>query len=100
MGKKKRCNQANGTSNGDNSEDIDRSCFLCAAPDCEESCDHCGLVYYCGEAHRVLHRPENLCFPFRIRYKEGVGRFMEATRDIEPLGEFGLCGLSSNKCMK
>ena len=33
-----------------------------------------------------MFRPENLCFPFRVDFKEGVGRCMVATRDIQPLG--------------
>ena len=37
-----------------------------------------------------MFRPENLCFPFRVDFKEGVGRCMVATRDIQPLGLFGL----------
>ena len=65
----------------------DRSCFLCSRTDCDSKCEHCGLVYFCGDDHKRLHRPEQLCFPFRIEVKEGVGRCMVATRDIQPLGE-------------
>ena len=30
-------------------------------------------------------RPENFCFPFMVEQRPGVGRFVVATRDIEPL---------------
>ena len=48
---------------------------------------------YCTEEHLKLHRPENLCFPFRVEQKEGVGRYLVATRDIQPMGERNYTGL-------
>ena len=42
---------------------------------------------YCTEEHLKLHRPEKLCFPFKVERKDGVGRFLVATRDIQPMGE-------------
>jgi len=59
-------------------------CFLCAQPSIE-TCDKCNLVGFCGDEHKKLHRPENFCFPFMVEKKEGVGRYVVATRDIEPL---------------
>jgi len=59
-------------------------CFLCAKP-AIETCDKCNLVAFCGEEHKKLHRPENFCFPFMVEQKEGVGRYVVAVRDIEPL---------------
>ena len=44
---------------------------------------------YCTEEHLKLHRPEALCFPFKVERKEGVGRYLVATRDIQPMGEMG-----------
>ena len=50
-------------------------CFLCG----EEGegltrCPDCGLVWYCGEDHREIHRPENKCFPFVIKRSPEKGR--------------------------
>ena len=59
-------------------------CFLCGKP-ATEVCDKCGLVAFCSEAHKKLHRPENFCFPFMVEQREGVGRYVVAVRDIEPL---------------
>ena len=61
-------------------------CFLCGSGPATP-CPDCGLVSTCGSLHRQLHRPEKLCFPFRIEFRPAVGRFMVATRDIQPLGE-------------
>merc|ERR1719266_432028 len=59
-------------------------CFLCAKP-ATSTCEVCGLVGFCGPEHAFLHRPEQFCFPFMVEMREGVGRFVVATRDIEPL---------------
>ena len=48
-------------------------CFLCGEPS-TFTCDKCGLVAFCSEAHQKLHRPENFCFPFMVEQMEGVGR--------------------------
>ena len=45
---------------------------------------------YCTEEHLKLHRPEKLCFPFKVEQKDGVGRYLVATRDIQPMGEIDL----------
>jgi len=59
-------------------------CFLCAKP-ATSICEVCRLVGFCGPEHAHLHRPEQFCFPFMVEMREGVGRFVVATRDIEPL---------------
>jgi len=59
-------------------------CFLCAKP-AAGPCPVCGLVGVCGEEHQGVHRPEQFCFPFRVEQREGVGRLVVASRDIEPL---------------
>jgi len=59
-------------------------CFICSKP-ATETCDKCNLVAFCSEEHKKLHRPENFCFPFMVEQKEGVGRYVVAVRDIEPL---------------
>ena len=59
-------------------------CWLCAEP-AETRCDHCDRVHFCGPGHRDLHRQHGVCRPFMVRRSDSVGRFMVATRDIEPL---------------
>jgi hypothetical protein len=43
------------------------ACFVC----CKESgltlCPHCKIIYYCGDVHRDIHRPDNICFPFIVK---------------------------------
>lgn len=60
------------------------ACFLCAQPSTAE-CEFCHLVAVCGPQHAKLHRPEEFCFPFMVEQREGLGRFVVATRDIEAL---------------
>ena len=59
-------------------------CFLCAQPS-TSTCEVCNLVAFCGPDHAKLHRPEQFCFPFMVEQREGVGRLVVATRDIEAL---------------
>ena len=61
-------------------------CFLCADP-ADNRCSHCNLAYFCSDEHAALLRPKKLCFPFKIQFDPRVGRYMVATRDIEPLGK-------------
>ncbi|CAB4062227.1 unnamed protein product [Lepeophtheirus salmonis] len=75
----------------------DQLCFLCGTPS-KNKCSYCDLVYYCGDPHFKLHRPEELCFPFKISQRKNVGQVMVATRDIEPLGtECEILQTSKNK---
>ncbi len=62
-------------------------CFLCGEDAGCKICADCGSAAYCSEAHLKLHRPEQLCFPFRVDSREGVGRCLIATRDIQPMGK-------------
>ena len=43
------------------------ACCVC----CKESgltlCPHCKIIYYCGDVHRDIHRPDNICFPFIVK---------------------------------
>ena len=32
----------------------------------------------------MIHRPDNLCYPFIVKNGPGVGRFLVASRDIKP----------------
>lgn len=59
-------------------------CFLCREP-ATSTCSNCNLVGFCGEKHEKLHRPEGFCGAFRVEQKEGVGRYIVATRNLEPL---------------
>lgn len=59
-------------------------CFLCRAP-ATSVCSFCNLVGFCGEKHEKLHRPEGFCGAFRVEQKEGVGRYIVATRNLEAL---------------
>ena len=72
-----------------------KNCFLCEEPS-TLSCSHCKLIQACSEKHMKLHRPENLCFPFKVAKDPIKGRIMVAVRDIQPMGKApnipGMCG--------
>ncbi len=56
-------------------EDADKCCFLCRTTEEPlQLCPHCGLVWFCGQEHLDAHRPEEICFPFRIKYTKEKGR--------------------------
>ncbi|TRY75019.1 hypothetical protein TCAL_07034 [Tigriopus californicus] len=59
-------------------------CFLCGKPG-QSECPDCRLVAVCSKEHKTLHRPEKLCFPFKIEQDPVKGRLMVANRDIQPL---------------
>merc|ERR1719474_888355 len=61
-------------------------CFLCGDP-ASSCCEWCGLVYYCSHYHLSKHRPKtsDRCLPFAIVASPDKGRYVVATRDIEPL---------------
>ena len=60
------------------------SCFLCINP-ADSTCDTCS-VPICSENHAKIHRSkEGLCRPFRVRYRQGVGKYLVATRNISAL---------------
>jgi len=60
------------------------SCFLCGQP-AQDRCAACGEVSYCSKFHLSKHRPGNTCLPFTIARCPDKGRYVVATRDIEPL---------------
>ena len=59
------------------------NCFICDTPGAE-SCEWCGSVNSCPE-HFTVHRNNNVCLPFTIRYSETMGHYMVATRDIKQM---------------
>lgn len=61
------------------------TCFICnAAPDPDLSCD--SQVQYCCQDHKELHFPaeQDQPYPFIVKYRPEVGRYMVASRDINP----------------
>ena len=61
-----------------------KDCFLCGRRQCDKTCALCGL-WFCSRAHQLLHQDqEGKCYPFQIRTKSGIGRYLVATRNIEP----------------
>ena len=57
-------------------------CYLCQALT-DSGCPQCGLAS-CPH-HLSSHlNTDNICLPFIIKYKEGVGRYVVASRDIKP----------------
>ena len=59
-------------------------CWLCAEPS-ETLCQDCDRVYFCTPEHQELHRHQGVCRAFTVRRSDSVGRFMVASRDIQPL---------------
>ena len=59
------------------------SCFLCLEP-AKQTCEKCRNFSFCGEEHYSLHVNGRDCFPYRLDTKENVGRYMVASRNIEP----------------
>ena len=66
-----------------NIEESENLCFLCLKP-CAELCSKCNEIPYCSPDHLEVHFDSNFCAPFRVLQKPNVGRFLIATRDIEP----------------
>ena len=62
-------------------------CFYCRKP-ATKVCQYCKIAYYCSDEHGNIHRPDDVCFPFKIDFLPHVGNFMVASRDIEPAGTF------------
>lgn len=61
------------------------SCVLCFQPaPSTNCCPDCKDVFFCQEDHLAFHRMEKMCFPYRVEEKDGKGRCVIATRDIEP----------------
>ena len=87
----------NGVMNGAPSNDIEVTagrdsivtegelCFFCRQK-ATKSCPYCKISSYCSDEHGVVHRPNDVCFPYRVEYSPNVGNYMVATRDITPTG--------------
>jgi len=59
-------------------------CFFCLEP-AVEVCSHCNLAGICDIAdHKKIHKPDDVCFPFHVEKRPGVGNIMVASRDIQP----------------
>ena len=57
-------------------------CYLCQTPT-SSTCPQCSLASC--PPHLSSHlTADNVCLPFIIKYKEGVGRYVVASRDIKP----------------
>ena len=57
-------------------------CYLCHCQT-SDKCPQCGLPS-CSTHLKTHLTADNVCLPFVIQYKEGVGNFVVASRDIEP----------------
>ena len=55
-------------------EPLVQACFVCQKVDELNLCPDCGLVYYCGQVHKEIHRPETTCFPFIVQSNDKLGR--------------------------
>ena len=65
----------------DKTSELDE-CYLCQTLT-DSTCPQCGLAS-CPH-HLSSHlNSDNVCLPFIIKYKEGVGRYVVASRDIKP----------------
>jgi len=58
------------------------ACFLCSEVT-PQQCPHCP-AFTCP-AHYSTHRTAQACRPFAVRYREEVGRYVVATRDIKAM---------------
>jgi len=57
-------------------------CFVCLREDELEQCPMC-LVYMCRR-HKVVHRDKaGTCFPYKVEFRDLVGRILVATRNIK-----------------
>ena len=65
-----------------------KTCFICNNPPDPELI---GPLNYCCESHRELHEKdepnddgETVFHPFRVLFRPEVGRYMVASRDLQP----------------
>ena len=58
-------------------------CFLCDQK-CDDKCPHCEEVVSCSDDHLQVHRTDKKCLPWVVKFQEGVGRTLIASRDILP----------------
>ena len=62
---------------------IGEACFLCDRI-CVDKCPDCGQVFTCSPQHLQVHRGGKKCLPWVVKFQEGVGRALVASRDILP----------------
>jgi len=63
-------------------KNISMSCFVCLKNDDLEKCTSC-QVYMCTR-HKVVHRGKTgTCFPYKVEYRDKMGRILVATRNIK-----------------
>ena len=67
-------------------EDPLKWCFFCDKKS-QKVCSFCQNVGYCSDKCWKIHRPETMCFPFKVGYAEHVGRYMIAARNIKASGK-------------
>ena len=67
-------------------KNCENRCFLCLK-ECDNLCDKCGLVVFCSQAHFEVHHKASTgyCYPFKVLQRPQVGRYLTATRDLNPL---------------
>eukprot|EP00092_Neocalanus_flemingeri_P069213 GFUD01084759.1.p1 GENE.GFUD01084759.1~~GFUD01084759.1.p1 ORF type:complete len:495 (-),score=115.46 GFUD01084759.1:46-1476(-) len=58
-------------------------CFLCDK-EYDDKCPHCEDVFSCSDDHLQVHRKDKKCLPWVVKFQEGVGRILVASRDILP----------------
>ena len=69
------------TDKDNNNSDLGE-CYLCQSLTAS-TCPQCGLSSCAPHLSSHLNT-DNICLPFIIKYKEGVGRYVVASRDIKP----------------
>jgi len=57
-------------------------CFLCGEK-CAEKCPKCEQIFACSSDHLQVHRCEEKCLPWTVKFQPGVGRTLVAARDIQ-----------------
>ena len=58
------------------------SCFVCLKTDDLEKCPSC-QVYMC-KRHKMVHKgKDGTCFPYKVEYRDKMGRILVATRNIK-----------------
>ena len=62
---------------------ISGQCFLCGSSSTSK-CQDC-KVWFCEDEHRTLHfDDQGQCYPYKVQNSPKIGRFLVATRDLEP----------------
>ncbi|XP_040574757.1 SET domain-containing protein SmydA-8 [Lepeophtheirus salmonis] len=60
-------------------------CYICNSKDVASVCKSNPEVKYCSEEHQSMHESDDGDpYPFTVKFNEEVGRYMVASRDIQP----------------